>query len=176
MYCLIFAAIILISSVFSTASSANSAGQLLLNGSLQPSSASYYSGMDGTFSVSYTNESIPLDSTVYLRHGFQRSEFQAGELHVTSNWNDISVIEMKRVGTSEWRFAVTKQLYGRGTSWQFTALDFVLEIRHANGPTDFDRGSESKWGYFESKAPEFAAPCNQSPDACVLPIKVIVKN
>ncbi len=151
---------------------------LSVKGNLQPSTSNYYSGMNGQFVVSYANHSIPWGSRVFLRHGFLRSEFSQGELMPVSSWNDQRILEMTASGPFTWQVATAAQLYSRGSSWQYTAIDFVLEIHLSNGEVNFDKGSDSVLGYFEAVAPRYDDVCNQvnSTAGCELQIKEVIQN
>lgn len=146
-------------------------------GKLAPSSTNYYSAMDGHFTLSYINDSIPSESVVYLRHGFQKSEFYQGKLYPSSSWNDLQLLAMKPMANASWQTTIVKQLYSRGSSSQLTAIDFVFEIHLPNGKVLFEKGSNSNLGYFNASFPVYTDPCNiESSPGCELNVIQVIKD
>jgi hypothetical protein len=134
---------------------------------------SYFSAMNGSFALTYTNNQIPTDSKVYLRSGLETSAFVSGELKFQSSWNQLEVTPMDDVAASIWQVERTTQLYSRGGSTHITALDYVFEIHLPSGEISYDKGSDATMGYFKVSVPAVSDPCKPTQSDCELKIDVI---
>jgi len=143
-------------------------------GKLTVVGSSYFSSMDGTFSLTYHNDHIPTNSAVFLRSGLEISAFEAGVLKPHSRWNVLEVKAMT-AGTDEsvWVVERTTQLYARGSSSHITALDYVFEIHLPTGEVFYDKGSDSNMGYYRAAIPSINDPCRPTQVECALQIETI---
>jgi hypothetical protein len=170
----VFFVFFLLVGAWCTSAQADSRHQISAKGQLRSVGPSYYTAVDAEFLVSYANPDLPWGTKVFLRHGFERSEFHQGALRPVSDWNDVSVSEMTASGPYRWEARLVKQVYTRGSSWHFTGLDFVFEIVLPDGHVMFDKGSDSTWGYYEASAPDVNGTCDSLGDNfCDLSVQAI---
>lgn len=157
--------------------SAQAAEPVTAQGRLHAYSTTYWSAVDGEFSIRLYDETIPWGSQVFLRHGWTNSEWNQGQLVELSSWTDLEVTEVPAVAPYQWEIKLQKQLYTRGSSYHLTALQFVFEVHSPDGDITYIKGSDSKFGYYDVETPRESPTCYPWGDSyCSLWVKKVSKD
>ena len=168
-----FRSLVLYVSLSISCAGAAAAAPLAVTAKLIPVNPTYFTAMDGAFSVKYARTDLPDGTRVRLHHGFTRSDWWNGELRYQSSWNETSIVDVP-LARGGFTAEVTKQLYSRGSSSWYTGLDFALEIITPDGRVEWEKGSTSNFGYYHVDAPQWQFECART--GCDLSIQAVIKD
>lgn len=104
------------------------ASEAKVTGELRAAGSGYFSAVDGYFLVQFKDQELPWGSRVFLRFGFEQSQFVRGSLVPVSSWNAEREIELASSAPFVWSGAVLEQVYARGLCNSYPLLSLFLEL------------------------------------------------
>ena len=125
------------------------ASEIIVNAALGHSSCLLLEATRGLLEFRYTNPDIPPNARVTLHSGWEVFDRSVGSF--VSDWQDISEVEMDSVANRTWSAGINKKLYTFGSDENpLSGVNFVFKITLPNGEYFFDKGNESRLGFYRT--------------------------
>lgn len=131
------------------------ASEVKLQGRGYTHSCGYFSNSAADFSITYRNYDLPWGSRVFVKYGFggfmQISDNYGGHRELFE-WAYPNEIEASSVAPYTWTITLPETTtHDRSSNQWLNALQFVVKVQFPDHREIIEHGSNSTWGFFESK-------------------------